>query len=228
MPILVRRLGEADGPYDYEIAYGHRRHQGCLELGLPVDALVEDLDDKALFALMDHENRNRLSPSAWEQGMSYARALDFGLYGSAKQLAKELHTDLSQVGKALSLARLPKLVVEAFSSPLDLQYKHAKPLRDAVAGSPEAVLERAAKIAAEGEKLPANEVFKRLLSDEKLPNSVHIEQTEVSGKGGQLGKIQFHPDKRRAVLTLDNFDPSRFAEFQQLVSSFLNRGGAKR
>jgi ParB family chromosome partitioning protein len=228
VPIEVRRLGEPEGEYHYEIAYGHRRHQGCLELGLLVDALIVDLDDKALFALMDQENRNRLNPSAWEQGMAYARALEYGLYASARQLAEDLNADLGQVGKALAIARLPKQVIDAFSSPLDIQYRHAKPLKDAITSSPEAIIARAAKVVAEGEKLTASEVLKRLLTDEQVAKGALPSHEEVRGKGGQVGKIQFAADKRRAIVTVDNIDPSRFVELQQLVSGFLNRGSAKR
>ena len=43
-PIKVRRVGEAYELRDeYELVYGRRRHRACLELGLPVAAIVQDV-----------------------------------------------------------------------------------------------------------------------------------------------------------------------------------------
>ena len=43
----------------YEIVFGHRRHRACLELGLPVSAMVEDLAEQQMFVQMERENRAR-------------------------------------------------------------------------------------------------------------------------------------------------------------------------
>ena len=54
-PIKARRIEGAGKVFDgqtpiYEIVFGHRRHQACLELGLTVNAIViGHMDDKALF-----------------------------------------------------------------------------------------------------------------------------------------------------------------------------------
>jgi ParB family chromosome partitioning protein len=109
-------------------AQGHRRHQACLELGLPVFAVIEALDDQSLFVEMDRENRQRKDLRPYEIGLMYAKALDDGLFPSAKKLAEAVGIDLSQLGKALSLARLPQDVLGAFQSPLDLQYRWASEL----------------------------------------------------------------------------------------------------
>ena len=69
-PIKVRRVGQGgDGQDEYEIAFGHRRHRACLELGLPVAAIVEVLTDAQLFTEMERENRERQDLSPWEQGV---------------------------------------------------------------------------------------------------------------------------------------------------------------
>lgn len=149
---------------DYEIVYGHRRHRACLDLGLPVLAMVESIDEQLLFVQMERENRARKDLSAWEQGMMYARALDGGLYPSNRQLAAAIGRDLGDVGKALALARLPQAVVEAFASPLDLQYRWAKPLSDAQQRDPEGLVTRAREIKTRAEALTPKQVFERLLA----------------------------------------------------------------
>lgn len=164
-PIKVRPvMGEED---KYEIVFGHRRHRACLELGLPVLAFVEEVSDADLFKAMDRENRTRLDLSPWEQGMMYRRALDEKLFPTQEQLAKELGVDAGNLSKALKLAMLDKRVVDAFASPLDLQYRWAKPLMDALAHDEAGVLTRADELAKNGVgALTAKEVFEVLVGQE--------------------------------------------------------------
>lgn len=129
-PIKVR-TATPGGEHQFEIVFGHRRHRACLELGLPVLAVIDNLSDVDLFVQMDRENRSRKNLSAWEQGMMYLRALERGLFPSNSKLAEGVGVDLTQVGKAISLAKLPPEVIEAFASPLDLQFRWAKPLAEA-------------------------------------------------------------------------------------------------
>ena len=147
----------------YEIVFGHRRHRACLELGLPVLALVEDVPEQQLFEEMERENRARADLSAWEQGMMYLRALDQGLYPSNRQLAQAIGRDLGDVGKALSLARLPLSVVNAFRSPMDLQYRWAKPLADAQQRDPDGLVARARALKTQTSQRTAKQVFDTLV-----------------------------------------------------------------
>jgi len=176
-PIKVRPLamGEGVGPSnppdaaaaEFEIIFGHRRHRACLELGLPVLAIVEPIDAQTLFVQMERENRSRKNLSAWEQGMMYARALDQGLYSSNRQLAAAIGRDLGDVGKALSLARLPLSVVNAFASPLDLQYRWAKPLSEVQQKDPEGVITRAEALRSRAGGMSPKEILAELIGEEK-------------------------------------------------------------
>ena len=151
-------------PPTYEIVYGHRRHRACLDLGLPVLSLIEDVPEQQMFVEMERENRSRTDLSAWEQGCMYARALDSGLFPSNRQLATAIGRDLGDIGKALVLARLPKIVVEAFSSPLDLQYRWAKPLNDTQQRDPEGLMLRAKALKKLSTPLSARCVFQALVA----------------------------------------------------------------
>jgi len=147
----------------YELVFGHRRHRACLELGLPVAAVVEDLPEQQMFVQMERENRARKDLSAWEQGAMYARALDRGLYPSNRQLASAVGRDLGDIGKALALARLPLAVVQAFATPLDLQYRWAKPLSDAQQRDPDGLVLRARALKAKASKLSPKQTFDALI-----------------------------------------------------------------
>lgn len=167
-PIKVRSVAGSDASDpQYEIVFGHRRHRACLDLGLPVLAVVDNLDDRTLFVEMERENRGRKDLSAWEQGMMYRRALDLGLFPSNRKLAEAIGVDLSALGKALALAALPDKIVEAFPSPLSLQFRWARPLADAFAGDPDGVLKLAAELASLRGKASAREVFEQLVGQKK-------------------------------------------------------------
>lgn len=88
------------------------------------------------------ENCNRKNLSAWEQGCMYLRAIDEGL-GGLSVLAEAIGVDVSLISKSLALARLLAAVAEAFPSPLDIQFRWAQPLSEALQKDPEGLLKRA-------------------------------------------------------------------------------------
>lgn len=166
-PIKVRPARGAaaeqpDGPR-FELVYGSRRTRACLELGLPVRAVVdENVDDQQLYVQMQRENRGRSNLSAWEQGVSYHKALNEGLFPSARRLAEQIGLDHSNVAKALRVAELPQEVVGAFRSPVDIQFRWAVALDKAYQQDPDAVLSAARLLAGRSPKPAAAEVFRSL------------------------------------------------------------------
>ena len=162
--IKVRKIGNGeDGQGEYEVVYGRRRHRACLEAGLPVAAVIQQMTDVELFQEMERENRNRQDLSAWEQGVMYKDAIDHGLFTSQRQMAAALNIDQGNLSKAIKLASLPAEVVDAFSSPLDLQFRWGTDLSDAMDKDPAKVLTVAAEMRSTSERLPAKEVFAKLV-----------------------------------------------------------------
>jgi ParB family chromosome partitioning protein len=213
-PIKVRPLvvGEGVGPSnphgageaEFEIIFGHRRHRACLELGLPVLAIVEPIDAQTLFVQMERENRSRKNLSAWEQGMMYARALDQGLYSSNRQLASAIGRDLGDVGKALALARLPILVVNAFASPLDLQYRWAKPLSEVQQKDPEGVIARAEALRSRASTMSPKEILAELLGEGpgKVGGTVGSNNLEIA-IGGKSAGVMTTDSRGNTLIRLD-------------------------
>jgi len=207
----------------YEIVFGHRRHRACLELGLPVLAVIDDLSEQALFVEMERENRARKDLSAWEQGAMYARALDQGLYPSNRQLALAIGRDLGDVGKALSLARLPAVVVEAFPSPLDLQFRWAKPLSDAQQKDPEGLIARASAIRARQESLNARQVMEALLGAPAGVGRSNPPAEIVIERGGQPAAVLSVDARGRTHVRIDvDLDDARRRKLQKLIEGFLD------
>ena len=143
--IKVRPIPGSD-PQRYEIVFGHRRHRACMDLDLPVLAVIESINEQALFVEMDRENRQRADLRPYEQGEMYRRALDEGLYASLRKLAEAIGVQPSNVSVALKIARLPVDVLNAFPSRLDIQYRWAAPLTDVLEKEPDVVLKKAKAI----------------------------------------------------------------------------------
>lgn len=200
-PIKVRRAAVGGGTDDaFEIVFGHRRHRACLELGLPVAAIVEDVGDVELFAQMDRENRGRENLSPWEQGMMYKRALDLGLFASQRQLASAVGAQSGNVSTAIQLASLPAEIVAAFASPLDIQYRWGAELKAALDRDPEGMRARAAEVVATSPRPSARETLARLVASgpgarTPLPRRFLVEGKvvgtwEQDAKGGLVLRVK--------------------------------------
>ena len=165
-PIVVRPLAGDAGRY--EIVFGHRRHRACLELGLPVLAAIwtAPMSDLDLFAAMDRENRERADLSAWEQGTMYRRALDEQMFPSQRRLAESLGVSHTWVRKAIAVADIPDPVVQCFRSPLELQFKHAEQIGDALMADRKGVLRRAEKLR-QSERFSASAVVAALVGKQR-------------------------------------------------------------
>lgn len=226
--IKVRRVFDGQTPSmkggttpEYEIVYGHRRHRGCWELGLLVNAVVVDsMDDRALFAEMDRENRHRENLSAWEQGRMYNHALKEGLYPSLRRLAEELGVNLSDASRCCKLAQLPDVVVQAFPSPMVIQVRWAKPLADGLQSDPDGMLERARALQANRDSLAPSDIVERLLNQPAKDAKPSI---PIQARGQTAASLRIGP-KGRAVVEFEAgaLEPARHDALVKLIADFLN------
>jgi ParB family chromosome partitioning protein len=223
-PIKVRPL-KPGGEFAYEVVFGHRRHRACLDLGLPVLAVIDNLGEVDLFVQMDRENRSRKNLSAWEQGMMYLRALDKGLFRSNRQLADKVGVDLAQVGKALAIARLPREVVDAFVSPLDLQFRWAKLLTDANDSDASGLLSRAKLARSLGPNRAAKDVLKAMLGPaDEGGRTVLPPVLEITRAGRTAATIERDARGRTTVSFAAGVVPSSHGPaLRKLIEDFLEK-----
>jgi ParB family chromosome partitioning protein len=217
-PIKVRPVIGESGKF--ELVFGHRRHQACLELGLPVLAMIEPIDDQRLFIEMDRENRERADLRPYEQGLMYARALDEGLFPSLRKLSEFLGVDASGVSKLLTLARLPQEVLSAFRSPLEIQFDWGPLIQAALQKDLEIVLCRAKELASLSPKKSAKEVFLNLTV--AGVESLHT-PTVIEGRAGAKAKISFDQKKQTVGIHMVGVGLNRLVELEQLVKRFLQK-----
>ena len=157
----------------------------------------------------------------------YLRALDEGLFPSQRKLAEAVGIDLSALGKALNLARLPSVVIQAFPSPLDIQYRWAKPLTDALAENESTVLSKAESLARESNKGSAKVVFEHLVNDAPLGGGTvppPIETTVIKSFGKQVGLLSVHRNGSVNVqLDAVVLTEKQVADFAKLITDFLSQ-----
>ena len=219
-PIKVRPLRGMEG-FDFEIVFGHRRHRACLELGLPVSAMIEEVSDLELFSEMERENRQREDLSAWEQGQMYRKALDEGLYGSLRRLADAIGADPGNVSKAITLARLPDAVIESFPSPLTIQFNWGPALSAAVQKDPEGTIARAKELVAR--KLGAREVFDALTAGPGTVVPYNTFEVRLESKDGKRTASVKTDASGRAVIKFGKgvVDAEMQLELTRFIQQFL-------
>lgn len=133
VPVLVRFLPDNT----CELVYGHRRVKACQLAGLKVNALVASgLTDGQCIVHMAQENSGRYDLSPLEKGQWYARLRAEQVYKTDGALSHALGIDKGDLSKALALARLHPVILNAFSSPRDFQYRFASALAKASAPKP--------------------------------------------------------------------------------------------
>lgn len=109
VPVLVRPDPEEEGAY--QIVYGRRRVAALRDLGLPVKALIRDLDDAAAIMAQGQENSARRDLSFIER-VNFARQMVAAGY-ERKAIADALSTDKTLISRMLSVAdTVPVSVIE--------------------------------------------------------------------------------------------------------------------
>ncbi len=218
--IKVRPLAGQEGKY--EVVFGHRRHQACLELGLPVLAMIEDLSEQDLFVQMDRENRDRKDLRPYEQGLMYAKALDGGLFPSAKKMAASLGVDLTGIGRAMAIARLPEIVLNAFQSPLDIQLKWGGEIKDALESNPDFVMDKAAELAQLNPKLDGKSVLAALLNTggtlAVTPDSLI---SDFKGKHGESAYLVIDKQKKSVTLKCKGLNDAQIKKVDVFIKELL-------
>lgn len=162
IPVLVRQTAAYRGTdviFEYELVYGRRRLQACLELGLPLQAVVRQMSmTDAFLAMMAEASSNW---SAFELGVSLKRALDAGLFSSQRRLAEACRLEHRFVVTAIAIVALPPVVLQAFKSPTSISASALGALVIALERDAEDVIRRAKRLA-NAERLTSAKVLATL------------------------------------------------------------------
>ena len=215
-PIRVRPV-TGDSAADFEVVYGHRRLRACQQLSIPVEAILADDDDVALFESMCRENAARADLSPFEEGMSYRRALELGIYPSQRKLAAAVGVTQAHVSQVLVVANLPDEVLAAFPSPLEIQYRWAETLERSLKVDRTAMIERARGVVP-SKFMSAKQVFE-YLTEKPRDSSV-----DVVVEGKKRAVIRSRMGVVSVAFSKHAVPAERISELQDLLAGFLDRG----
>ena len=233
-PIKVCRIAPKMGDdgilREYEEVFGHRRLHACLELGLLVYAeVVDELTDRQVLLERIAENTGRADFAPLELGLILLQALDSKICTMQKQLSVMFGVDEALVSKALMLARLPGEVIAAFDSPIDLQFRHAKPLQDAVAADRDRVLEIARRLATEPSPRLPGYVFKQLTSVEETrvePFNLDTRRRPLTYRGSAVGEIVIGDEGHVSVSLKRRLDADSIDALEKFIQEIVASSSA--
>ncbi len=230
VPVLGRPLRN-DPAHDYELIFGARRLFVARHMNLPLRAEVREMSDREAIIAMHIENRQRRDISPYERGLSYARWLREGLFGSQDEIALALKVSASQVSRLLKVARLPPVILGAFQSSAEISEAWALELASALEdpNRREPTIRAARELARSSIRLSGREVCRRLLSAGARGRRVSARNREEvvrSDAGTPLFRIRHDRSWVTLRLPVTRVSTKSLAEIRSAVSSILHEDSA--
>lgn len=234
-PIAVRELTPSEilpnSPLRYRLISGARRLRACAMHQLPVLAMVKKVQPtrELIDRLVENHLRQPLSP--YELGLQLQHIIDSSDSISRRELARLVGLDVSVVQKAIDIAALPAAVIAAFSSASEIQYRDAKPLKDAVTQSRDSVITCAESI--KGQEISAKEVIGKLIEAAEAAalakgQTPGVEPFNTSGSplaievdGQPLGNVAVDKKGLPQIHLALPLNPRQQADLAQLIQKFL-------
>lgn len=225
VPALGRRL-IGDPAHDYELIYGGRRLFIARYLNKPLLIEVRSMTDREAIIAMDIENRHRQDISPYERGRSYANWLRSGNFGSQDDIAKSLKISASQVSRLLKLARLPCVVVDAFSSASEICETWGLEIAEALEDPQRrpAILQVARGLASKNPRESAATVYRELvLAGQKSRNVKKPAHDEVvfDDGGAPLFRVRYQRNTVALVLPMGKLSPKSLGHIRQAVRGLM-------
>ena len=220
IPVVVRRTPHAE--LHYELVIGTRRHWAISWLNahhfpeIDLVAIIEELDDEAAFRLADIENREREDISDLERGMNYKAAVDAYYGGVQIKMAERVKLSKSTLARYIGLTEIPKAVVSAFNSPMDLQVRHGDRLLPLLrVAALRTKMEQAAELIAaeqsfrqsdDQEPISGSEVVTRLVKA-AVTRASRSQKSAIEANGMPIGQVE--KDRSRGLtITINPTDLS--------------------
>lgn len=234
-PIAVRELTPSetppDSPFRYRLISGARRLRACAMHQLPVLAMVQKVQPtrELIDRLVENHLRQPLSP--YELGMQLQHILASSESVSRRELARLVGLDVSVVQKAIDIAALPASVIAAFGSAAEIQYRDAKPLKDAVTQSRDSVIACAESI--KGQEISAKEVIGKLIEAAEAaalakgqtqgvePFNTPAKPLSIEVDGQALGSFAIDKKGLPEIHLALPLNPRQQADLAQLIQKFL-------
>ena len=114
-------------PLGAELVFGYARHRACLELGLPVLAMVDSLSEVEALKQFVFEIHDTARWRPWRLAKALSSALNSGLFPSLRRAAEVLALPGYEVSFLREIGRLPDSIRQAYGN-VNVTPRHAKNL----------------------------------------------------------------------------------------------------
>lgn len=224
-PALVRPIPKSEDGYEYEIAYGHRRHRACLVTGNFFLAFVKELTDMELQGEMETENHGREDVSTWERAMQYTKQLP--TYDSVEHMAAYMRMTSQQMYKYLKIGKLPQEIVDLIDDDLSITQRNALAIMSLVESADEEIKrqlkEKLAKLKQGGAKFNADDLLKHLQNKREKVNVKGTKNLELLTESGKVfGTFSVNRAKQLKI-TIDEITDAEIREIHKTLSKSLKR-----
>lgn len=192
VPVLVRPNPNYQGRY--EVVYGRRRVRALKDLGLPIRAMVRDLNDKALILAQGQENSARKDLTFIEK-VNFARQMRDARY-DRKIIGDALAMDKTLISRLFAVAdQVPVELIEAIGSAPSVGRDRWLALADKIKGRDLAEF-------AVGDSSDAR--FNAVLAATKLkPPRAKAPETIKTPDGTELAQVARKGDQTQITVTQD-------------------------
>ncbi|WP_116134492.1 plasmid partitioning protein RepB [Tropicimonas sp. IMCC34043] len=228
VPVLVRPHPDNDGRF--QIVYGRRRVLALRDLGLPVKAMIRDLDDRELVLAQGQENTARKDLSFIEKA-NFARQMRDAGY-DRKVICDALHVDKTQISRMLSIADAvgPDLISVIGAAPgigrnrwlalADLMTASGTPAETAIA------LANLADVSTSDERFEA--LMKALTLPKRREKKIVEELVLRDDAGAEIGRMVRKSGRLTLTIPLaeaEGFDDWLAASFTEIHRNWLKSRG---
>jgi len=225
VPALGRRL-IGDPAHDYELICGGRRLFIARYLNKPLLIEVRSMSDREAIIAMDIENRHRQDISPYERGRSYVNWLRSGNFRSQDDIAKSLKISASQVSRLVKLARLPCVVVDAFSAASEICESWGLEIAEALEDPQRrrAIIHVARRLAAKNPRESAATVHRELvLAGQKIRTVKKPAHDEVvfDDCGAPLFRVRYQRNAVALVLPTGKLSPTSLGHIRQAICRLM-------
>ncbi len=219
-PILVRPHPDIAGRY--MIVFGHRRARAAKELGIPVKAVVRNLEAIAHIIAQGQENSARANLSFIEKALFAKKLISMGQ--SKETIKSALTIDDTLLSRMLSVVEIiPGSVIEAIGAAKNVGRDRWEELKKLVKQAPRAELAKEIVLSEEFTLKEVGERFNYLLSQLKtgrrIPRKAAHQKTECWAAEDKKVAAIFRKTGKTFSLSLTS---DNAAEFGRYISSNLD------
>jgi ParB family chromosome partitioning protein len=116
-PALVRPHPHPHDNVEYEVIFGRRRYQACLQLNVPFLVIKKNINTVAeAISFQEAENRVRRDVSNYSNAILYKRLIEDNVFKNEKEISEKLGISLSRLYDIMAYSKIPNDIVNQLPS----------------------------------------------------------------------------------------------------------------